>query len=80
MHLKALPAISGSTGCFQCKQAVEKKLDEAQNDVLDQPLSHRAKGAQSRKAASSADEPAKSVKEASTELGDPDAALAEKFL
>ena len=29
-----------------CMQAVEKKLDEAQSDVLDQPLSKRAKGAQ----------------------------------
>lgn len=37
-------------------QAVEKKLDEAQNDVLDQPLAKRAKAVRGKKPSASAKE------------------------
>ena len=56
-----------------CKQAVEKKLDEAQNDTLDQSLAQRAKAAQGKKAATS-------VQKAPLEMQDTDAAQAAKFL
>ncbi|CAL5223846.1 g6429 [Coccomyxa viridis] len=55
------------------KQAVEKKLDEAQNEVLDQPLAHRAKAARGKKAASP-------VEKAAPKMQDTDAAQAAKFL
>ena len=50
-------------------QAVEKKLVEAQTDVLDRPLSQRAKGAQRKNSAGPL-----------TEQHAGDGALAAKFL
>ena len=50
-------------------QAVEKKLDEAQSDIMNQPLSKRAKGAQRK-------HPAGPLKEQHTD----DGALAAVFL
>ena len=50
-------------------------MDEAQNEVLDQPLAHRAKAAQGRKAATVA-----SVQKAPPEPQANDAAQAARFL
>ena len=77
-----------------CKQAVEKKLDEAQNDILDQPLADRAKAKHTKRAVTLAKESAgsaketavsakketNSAKEAPSAPRDSDSALAAKFL
>lgn len=48
--------VKGSWTSSRAMQAVEKKLDEAQNDVLDQPLAKRAKAGQSKKTSAPAKE------------------------
>ena len=55
------------------EQAVERKLDEAQNDVLDQPLAQRANASTGKRAA-------KPVKGAPSDKHASDAAMASKFL
>ena len=87
-------AMDNVSGVCLCKQAVEKKLDEAQNDVLDQSLADRAKAKHDKRTATLAKESAgsaketadlakketDSAKEAPSAPRDSDSALAAKFL
>ena len=55
------------------EQAVERKLDEAQNDVLDQPLAQGAKASTGKRAA-------RPVKGEASDKHASDAAMASKFM